>query len=131
MALPAPRRRWALAAAGALLPLLLLGCTTGSSGSDGAAEVVPVGTWGSAEQGDPHLVLAEDGRVSGSDGCNRLIGSWEFVEGRVELGPLAATLMACEGVDTWLSSAETLDIDGDIMRVLDGQGEELGTLDRQ
>lgn len=109
----------------AFVPLMLVGCATESSA------VEAEGTWGVEAQGEPHLVLAEDGRVSGSDGCNRLTGTWELVEDQVALSPLASTMMACEGVETWLGGAETLDIDGDTMHVLDGQGEELGTLERQ
>lgn len=109
----------------AFVPLLLVGCATDS------AAVEAEGTWGVEAPGEPHLVLAGDGRVSGSDGCNRLMGSWELVDGQVELSPLASTMMACEGVETWLGGAETLDIDGDTMHVLGGQGEELGTLERR
>ncbi|RSZ61985.1 META domain-containing protein [Corynebacterium hylobatis] len=109
----------------AFIPLLLVGCATESSA------VEPEGTWGTEAQGEPHLVLAGDGRVSGSDGCNRLTGTWELVDDQVELGPLASTMMACEGVETWLGGAETLTFDGDTMHVLDGQGAELGTLERQ
>ena len=36
------------------------------------------------------------GRVSGSDGCNRLMGSYRLLErDRIEFGQLAGTLMAC------------------------------------
>lgn len=50
-------------------------------------------------EGQPAPSLYFDGsrgRVSGSDGCNRLMGSYRLFErDRVELGQLAGTLMAC------------------------------------
>ena len=39
----------------------------------------------------------EDGRVSGSDGCNRFSGSYEASDGALTLGPLAGTQIACDG----------------------------------
>ena len=37
----------------------------------------------------------EDGRVTGSDGCNQLNGEVRVVEGGLAFGPLATTRMAC------------------------------------
>ena len=78
-----------------------------------------------------YLELAEDGALTGSDGCNQLTGTWEVDGTEVEFGDLAATMMACEDVDTWLSGAESATVDGDEMTVLgDGrQGDrDLGEL---
>ncbi|WP_080795209.1 META domain-containing protein [Corynebacterium pacaense] len=109
----------------ALAPLLLGACSSTSSAID------PEGTWGSGAPGQPQLVLAADGSLSGTDGCNRLLGSWELVDDTVELSELASTMMACVDVDTWLGAASTLRVDGDSVRVLDAAGTEIGTLDRQ
>ncbi|MGH3653317.1 META domain-containing protein [Glutamicibacter sp.] len=88
----------------------------------------PVGLWGSKEKGQPWLELAEDGKVSGSDGCNRLTGTWSASED-LEFAALASTKMFCEGVDDWLSRAATATLqDGNKMLVLDADGKELGTL---
>lgn len=44
----------------------------------------------------PHFVVAPDGRVSGSDGCNRLNGRVQLGEGnRIEFRELATTRRAC------------------------------------
>lgn len=44
----------------------------------------------------PHLVFdAEETRVSGSGGCNRLAGSFELSGDELRFGPLAVTRMAC------------------------------------
>ena len=44
---------------------------------------------------DAELVLGEDGRLSGSTGCNRLMGGFELDGEVLVLGPLATTRMAC------------------------------------
>lgn len=40
-------------------------------------------------------VLA-DGKIAGSGGCNRYFGSMSLVDGQLVIGPLGATMMACE-----------------------------------
>lgn len=102
--------------------LLLAGC----SGQAQSAE----GTWGSDASGEPQLVLAADGSLSGTDGCNRLVGSWKEADGTVDFGEVASTMMACEGVDTWLSGLSTGTVDGNVLRIEDGAGTEIGTLER-
>lgn len=47
----------------------------------------------------PHLQLLEGGRVAGSDGCNRLIGSFTLDGSALSFGPLASSRMACLGVN--------------------------------
>ena len=101
--------------------LLLPGCSSATS---------PVDDWGVDEPGQPQLTLSEDGRVSGTDGCNRLMGSWEEAGDSIQLSEIASTLMACEGVDTWLSGAQSLKVDGDTLHVFAAGGRELGTLRR-
>jgi heat shock protein HslJ len=47
------------------------------------------------------LVFGEDGRLSGSAGCNRFNASWETTAGGIRIGPAAATRRMCaepEGV---------------------------------
>ncbi len=43
------------------------------------------------------FVILPDGRVTGSAGCNRFSGAGAFAGGRVRMGPLVATRMACQG----------------------------------
>lgn len=90
----------------------------------------PVGTWGRQGRGLPHLTLSDDGRLSGSDGCNRLAGGWTLDDGAVKFGPLVSTLLYCEGVDTWLRLARSATVEGNTMHVRDDEGREIGTLDR-
>ena len=49
-----------------------------------------------AGQPEPHLILSsETGRVSGSSGCNRLMGRYEAEDGSLTFSALATTRMAC------------------------------------
>lgn len=88
------------------------------------------GAWGEEARGRPGLVLHEDGRLTGSDGCNRLMGSWEFDGEVVAFGRVASTMMFCQGVDTWLAGLHDAVIDGDEMRIRSRTGEDLGVLRR-
>ncbi|MBP1327365.1 heat shock protein HslJ [Leucobacter exalbidus] len=121
-----PSKRFALRtvlAASALVALTLTGCSS-SSGD-------VTGSWGDAEtQGQPALELGTDGKLSGTDGCNRLMGDYTEKDGGVEFGQIASTMMFCEGVDTWLGKAATATVSGDKMTVLDKDGAEIGTLKR-
>jgi heat shock protein HslJ len=47
-------------------------------------------------QREPHIILrTHDQRVSGSGGCNRLLGGYRIDGDRITFGKFAATLMAC------------------------------------
>jgi sugar/nucleoside kinase (ribokinase family) len=37
-------------------------------------------------------------RVAGRSGCNRFMGGWEVADDRVRIGPLAGTMMYCDGL---------------------------------
>jgi len=54
------------------------------------------------QQSEPHLVLtSESHRVSGSGGCNRLMGSYQLHGDELTFSHMASTMMACpEGMDT-------------------------------
>ncbi len=41
------------------------------------------------------ITFDADGRVSGRAGCNRYTGTWTLDGARIEMGPFAATRMAC------------------------------------
>ena len=47
----------------------------------------------------PHLIFGADGRVSGSDGCNRLTSSYTAKGEAITFGLFAATQMACADTD--------------------------------
>lgn len=104
-----------------------------SESPEPAADVPAVGTWVGAAPATgtaPELVLEADGKISGTDGCNRLMGGWTAQDDRVVIGPLAGTRMACDGVDTWLSRGETVVVEGSELVVFDVASTEIGRLTR-
>ncbi|WP_165877429.1 META domain-containing protein [Agromyces fucosus] len=126
-------QRLALSGTILLAATLLTACAgnAGTAGTDSAEAVDPVGTWGDvAATDEPSLVLGDDGSLTGTDGCNRLVGSWTAEADTVTFVDVASTRMACEGVDTWLSALATGTIAGDTLTVLDESGDEIGTLAR-
>ncbi|RUQ98284.1 META domain-containing protein [Labedella endophytica] len=110
---------------------VLTACAAGSTagGEPDPAEAI-VGTWGSTAQGQPHLVFGDDGKVSGTDGCNG-VGSTYTVDGdTITLATFMSTQRACIGVDTWLRAVSTVQLDGDAIIVRNASGDEIGSLDR-
>ncbi|GAA1518449.1 META domain-containing protein [Agromyces terreus] len=119
-------------ASGAVLGVLLLSACAGEEGSSRGGSIDAAGTWGdTADATAPSLVLAEDGGLTGTDGCNRLTGSWSVDEAdHVQFGDVASTRMACQGVDTWLAGLSQATIADGTMTVLGQDGAEIGTLER-
>lgn len=136
------RRRSALLSALVIgiLAMVVTGCASGPSADEPttttpAAEAADaigiVGVWGDPDaERTPSIVFAEDGSLSGTDGCNRLVGSWTADGDTVEFGPLASTRMACEGVDTWLSGGVSGTWTHTSLVIRDGDGAQIGTLER-
>ena len=58
----------------------------------------PVPRDGSSPGREPHLVFDTAGRVSGSDGCNRLTGPYTSTGNGLSFGALVGTMMACPKV---------------------------------
>lgn len=108
----------------------LLGSACSTDASDSGGPVSVIGAWGRDAPGQPRLEFTEDGRFAGTDGCNRLFGSWEQAGAEVSFGMAGSTMMACEGVDTWLLGVHSARIDGDALHVSDEAGTEIGTLIR-
>lgn len=52
----------------------------------------------------PNLQFSTDNRLSGSDGCNRLMGSYTTHKDALSLGQMASTKMLC--LDSKVNSAE-------------------------
>ena len=117
--------RLTIATSAAALALLgLAACSSGGSAT-------PVGSWGNTDaRGEVSLEFAEDGSYSGSDGCNRVMGSWEADGDVFAIAPMASTMMACQDVEVWLVDPASVKNNGDTLVVLDASGAELGTLDR-
>ncbi|GAA3272428.1 META domain-containing protein [Paenarthrobacter aurescens] len=106
-----------------LAAALMAGCAGSGNGPF-------VGVWGdTSDAKQPSLDLKSDGTATGTDGCNRLTGSWKEDGKTISFGGFASTRMACEGVDTWLSNAATAKIQEDGKLAVFGQGgDEIGTL---
>jgi copper homeostasis protein (lipoprotein) len=74
-------------------------------------------------------------RVSGSGGCNRLMGPYQVTGAKLHFGPIAATMMACQhGMDTEAAFFHALEgvasykIDGDTLSLLGPSGATLAKL---
>lgn len=89
-----------------------------------------VGQWGGMAEGSPVLWFVSSGQFTGNDGCNTLGGTWVASGSGIELKDLTMTLVACPGMDTWLSSAATVQVKGDTLRVSNANGKQIGTLPR-
>lgn len=79
---------------------------------------------------EPHLVFEQGGRVAGSDGCNRLTGTYELTGDAIKFGRMAATQMACPDTDATterafrdaLQNASRLKVAGDRLELYDAAG---------
>ncbi|MFD4183312.1 META domain-containing protein [Rhodococcus sp. NPDC058514] len=86
------------------------------------------------ETAAPNLLIADDGSVTGSPGCNRMTGTAQVAGDKVTFGPLATTLMACEpdveeverAVLNVLNGETTFTVDADHARVMRADGNGLG-----
>ena len=120
-------RAWVTASIVVLTVAALGACADGSTGSSPAEDVA--GVWGMQDtEGIASLELAEDGTATGTDGCNRMVGTWEQNDTQVAFGEWATTRMACQSVDTWLSLSVKATLEGENLVFVDENGIEIGTL---
>jgi len=129
--------RWRRAAAVIVSLAGLVGCNSGDStmpGGPSAAVPIAGPTWRvTSIAGRPVLTgttltasFSTENRVSGTAGCNNYFGSAKAESGRLAVGPLASTLMAC-GTDgvmaqevqylATLQAAARYEIQGDELRL--------------
>lgn len=109
---------------------LVVACALALSGCASAQPGV-VGVWGNPDTtSKPSLELGDNGELTGTDGCNRLMGSYTVQGDKITFEGVASTLMYCEGVDTWLSALASATVTGNDMTVFDRAGAEIGTLER-
>jgi heat shock protein HslJ/quercetin dioxygenase-like cupin family protein len=54
----------------------------------------------------PSLTFVAGGRVSGTDGCNRIQATYTVTGDRIAFGPIAATRMACPGMESLVGRFE-------------------------
>lgn len=111
----------------ATLALLAVATVVALSGCSSPASSF-TGTWGSSGSGQPNLTISDDGTFSGTDGCNAMSGKGTVAGDTFTFGPFASTLKACDGVNPWLSRADTAKISGGDLVVYANGGEKVGTL---
>ncbi|MGW6267022.1 META domain-containing protein [Cellulosimicrobium funkei] len=112
--------------------------TTAAPLPDGTAPATAgdlVGRWqpGTDYVTDPHVVLAEDGSWTGTDGCNVADGTWRVgAEGRLVVTSGGHTEIGCEGepVPYLLALSSRAGLDGDVLVLVDHDGAELARLER-
>ena len=68
-------------------------------------------------RGSSPVVAFENGRISGSTGCNRFSGSYDFARGRLSTGGVASTKMACLDRGRNLQERAMLDLLGERLTV--------------
>jgi heat shock protein HslJ len=86
-----------------LKAFLLIGCLVSIGSSAYAADEIAGPTWlvesvtgaGTIDTGQTQLVIAADGRVSTTVGCNRIAGSAKIDGDKLSFGPLISTRKAC------------------------------------
>lgn len=89
------------------------------------------GRW--AAESNPHAFLefALDGSVTGSDGANRIVTTWQpDGDGSAVVAPFLTTQMAAKGMQTWVGGVRRVEVDGDVLAVFDQSGNRLGELIR-
>lgn len=89
--------------------------------NDGVSAVVSF-----LEGAEANLTFADDGTISGTGGCNRVLGSYTAGDGTISFGTLASTQMVCgadgvmdqeAAVIAALESAATFSIEGDMLEM--------------
>lgn len=100
-----------------------------SSELDGKAFVATaIGGGPSIAAGSEIVLTFVDGRISVNAGCNTMLGDVTLSGGKLETGPMASTMMACEqplmDQDQWLTaffeSAPAWTLEGDVLKMDSG-----------
>jgi len=91
--------RRALAAV-TLLPVLAIALAVPAQAASGAPSGGRIaGDWVTSTDGIRQTVtFTRDGKINGDAGCNRFLGEYSVDGSTIDIGPLASTLMFCEGV---------------------------------
>jgi len=78
----------------------------------------------------PALAFLPEGRVAGSDGCNRLMGGYRHQGKQLQFTQLASTMMACvDGMETadqfnlLMAKVHRYNIEGDVLELFSESGE--------
>ncbi|GAB3726958.1 hypothetical protein GCM10027594_08800 [Hymenobacter agri] len=85
---------------------------------------------------EAYLLLRADGTAEGNGSCNRFRGSFfSETESELKFSPLMSTRMSCPAIDTEndftraLGKANSYEISGDTLRVLDASGAAVARLE--
>ena len=109
------------------------GSPSASASADEISAGAAAGTWGDADDTtQPSLELAEDGTLTGTDGCNQLSGEWTRERRRPHVRERRLDhdgLRRRRHVARRRSTPPT--IDGSTMTVHDESGKDIGTLERR
>ncbi len=121
-------------------PVLLGACAQGTSSAplDGNWLVEDIGGRGVIDRARSTIAFDDQGRVSGSGGCNQFNGSVAIEENSLTFGPLASTRRACPGAmmdqeDRYfiaLDAARSYRYDGSYLFLSDESGNDLLRLTR-
>lgn len=78
-------------------------------------------------QAEPHIIFNAENRVSGSDGCNRMMGSYLLDGNNLSLDKMAGTKMACaegaaqtQAFNDVLTKVATYSVHSDQLELRDG-----------
>ena len=86
----------------ASLAMLLAGGTVLADGLAGSEwRPVQLGEHAVADAASLFVRFEAEGRVAGHGGCNRFFGAYQIADGRISIGPLGATRMACPEPDSY------------------------------
>jgi heat shock protein HslJ len=90
------------------------------------------GTWGIADtEGEPSIVISDDGTYNGSDSCHRFEGLWWIDGDTLVFGFHGSDDRGCHpDTDDWLAQHATATVDGDAITFFDRSGTEIGALTR-
>ncbi len=86
------------------------------------------------------LTFHQDGRISGTAGCNRFAASYTYKQGRLQLSPVGATRMLCKSQALneqeirflqALELSKNLYLEEDLLHIIDASGELLIKASRQ
>lgn len=81
------------------------------------------------QQTEPHIIFNAENRISGSDGCNRMMGTYTLDGSKLSLSQIATTMMACmkgneqaEAFKSALGNVATVSIHADQLELRDETG---------
>jgi heat shock protein HslJ len=90
----------------AILAMLLTGGSVLADDLAGSEwHPVQLGEQAVADTASLFVSFEAEGQVAGHGGCNRFFGSYQITDGRISIGPLGATRMACPEPDMNLEMA--------------------------